>query len=87
MTVNIQMVGADVSKLKLDIALDDKQVVTVGNQETDFKRLIKCLPFTSQTCFVMESTGGYERVFVHFLLAQGIKVCVVNAKRARDYTL
>lgn len=84
-TPNYTIIGVDVSKLKLDIALDDKQVITVENQVDGFKRLLKHMATHSQACVVMEATVGHERAFAHFLLAQGIAVSVANAKRVRDY--
>jgi transposase len=75
----------DVSKLKLDIALDDKQVITVENQVDGFKRFLKHIMTPSQVGVVMEATGGYGRAFAHFLLTHGIAVSVANAKRVRDY--
>ena len=84
-TPNYTIIGVDVSKLKLDIALDAKQIVRVENQVDGFKRLLKHMATLSQVCVVMEATGGYERQLAHFLLAQGIAVSVVNAKRVRDY--
>lgn len=80
-----KMIGVDVSKLKLDIALDDRQAITIDNNENGFKALLKRLPTLAQAHFVMESTGGYELAFVYFLLAHGLGVSVVNAKRVRDY--
>lgn len=84
-TLNYTIIGVDVSKLKLDIALDDKQIITVENHVDGFKTFLKYIVAPSQVCVVMEATGGYERPHVHFLLAQGIAVGVVNAKRVRDY--
>ena len=80
-----QMMGVDVAKLKLDIAIDDKTVLTIDNQEENFKKLLKTLPDTGQICFVIEATGGYERKLVSFLQSKEIAVAVVNAKRVRDY--
>lgn len=82
---NYTMIGVDVAKLKLDIAIDDKTVLTLDNHEESFKKLLKSIPNIDQVCFVMEATGGYERKLVSFLQAKGIAVAVVNAKRVRDY--
>lgn len=79
------MIGVDIAKLKLDIAIDDKKVLTVDNKEENFKELLKTIPDVGQVCFVMEATGGYERKLVSFLQSKGIAVAVVNAKRVRDY--
>jgi len=79
------MIGVDVAKLKLDIAIDDKKVLTIDNKEESFRKLLKIIPDIDQVCFVMEATGGYERKLVSFLQSKGIAVAVINAKRVRDY--
>ena len=42
-TEEINMVGIDVSKVKLDIAINDKQFVTIKNNLIDFNKFIKGL--------------------------------------------
>lgn len=79
------MVGVDVSKRKLDIAIDDKKHFTIENQESKFSSLVNSIADIDHVCVVMEATGGYERKLVNFLLSKGIAVSVVNAKRVRDY--
>ena len=79
------MIGVDVAKLKLDIAIDDKTVLTIDNQEESFNKPLKTIPNIDQVCLVMEATGGYEKKLVSFLQSKGIAVAVVNAKRVRDY--
>lgn len=79
------LVGVDVAKLKLDIAIDDKTVLTIDNQEESFKKLLKNFPDMGQVCFVMEATGGYEKKLASFLQTKGLAAAVVNAKRVRDY--
>ncbi len=69
----------------MDIALDDKTVITLNNNEDDFKKLLNKLPTTEGICFVMEASGGYEKKFANFLLTQKIEVAIVNAKRVRDF--
>jgi transposase len=83
--IKFKMIGVDVAKLKLDIAFDDKHIITIDNQKDSFKQLLKLIADATQVCFVMEATGGYEKPLSNFLLAQGIAVCIVNAKRVRDY--
>lgn len=80
----ILMVGIDVAKDKLDITLTDGKVLTIKNETSAFKKLIKNRA-VEQLCFVMEATGGYEKPLVSFLLTENIKVAVVNAKRVRDF--
>lgn len=84
-TKELTMIGVDVAKAKLDIALDDKTVITFNNDEDDFKKLLNKLPTTEGICFVMEASGGYEKKFANFLLTQKIEVAIVNAKRVRDF--
>jgi transposase len=79
-------IGVDVSKKKLDIAIDDDTVITIENIESAFQDLLKNFPYPlEEVHFVMEATGGYERKFARFLLSKSISVSVVNAKRVRDY--
>jgi len=84
-TKNFKYIGVDVAKAKLDIAIDNRQVMTIDNQVAAFKALLKRLGDLGNTCFVMEATGGYERPFADFLQAKHIAVAIVNAKRVRDY--
>jgi transposase len=79
------MIGVDVAKLTLDIAVEDNKVLTIDNNEGGFKKLLKIIPDIDQACFVMEATGGYERKPVSFLQSKNIAVAVINAKRVRDY--
>ena len=83
--IKYTMIGVDVAKLKLDIAIDDNKVLTIDNNEEGFKKLLKIIPDSDQACFVMEATGGYERKLVSFLQLKNIAVAVINAKRVRDY--
>jgi transposase len=76
----IIMVGVDVAKDKLDI----EPVLTIKNEASAFKKLLKNRAVES-LCVVMEATGGYEKPLVSFLLTENIKVAVVNAKRVRDF--
>jgi len=79
-------IGVDVSKKKLDIAIDNDTVITIENIESAFQDLLKNFPYPlEEVHFVMEATGGYERKFARFLLSKSISVSVVNAKRVRDY--
>jgi transposase len=82
-TVKFNMVGVDVSKLQLDIAIDGKQAITISNEVGGYQKLLKHLIDPVKVCFVMEATGGYERPFAHYLLAQGIAVSIVNTRGAQ----
>ena len=83
--VKLKMIGVDVAKLTLDIAIDEKKHFTIDNQENKFSKLTNSIVDTDNVCVVMEATGGYERKLVNFLLSKEIAVSVVNAKRVRDY--
>jgi len=84
-TNEFTIIGVDVAKLKLDVALDDKHTIAVANDEEGFTKLLKAVPNLDQVCFVMEATGGYEKPLANFLQSKGYAVAVVNAKRVRDY--
>jgi transposase len=79
------MVGIDVAKDKLDVALDGQRMLLVGNHEAGFRELLQAVPDPGRVCWVMEATGGYEKALVNFLQAQELAVAVVNPKRVRDY--
>ena len=82
----LKIIGVDVAKRKLDLALDDNRFMTIDNNEQAFKVFLDTIgiPF-DQLLFVMEATGGYERSFEHYLLTHSISTSVVNPKRVRDY--
>ncbi len=84
-TKELKMIGVDVAKDKLDIAIDEKNVITVDNNEAGFKKIVNQLPTTDGICFVMEASGGYEKSFAEFLLNEKIAVAVIHAKRVRDF--
>jgi transposase len=79
------MIGIDVAKDKLDIALDDHHTISVSNDKKGFQALLKAAPNPSQACFIMEATGGYEKPLANFLQDNSYAVAVVNPKRVRDY--
>jgi hypothetical protein len=67
MTENRQkytMIGVDVAKLKLDVAINERHLLTVGNLEDGFKQILAQIARPKSVCFVLEATGGYEKPFV-----------------------
>ena len=86
LTKTLKIIGVDVAKAKLDLALDNDRFTTIDNNEKAFNAFLESIniPF-DQLLFVMEATGGYERAFESYLLKQSIKVSIVNPKRIRDY--
>lgn len=79
------MIGIDVAKDKLDIALDDHSTIPLSNDKKGFQTLLKAVSNPCQACFVMEATGGYEKSVARFLQDHNHAVAVVNPKRVRDY--
>jgi transposase len=79
-------VGIDVSKTKLDIALNETEVMLhCTNDNNGLKELIKLLPGKKSTLIILEATGGYEKLAAHALRKKGYCVAIVNAKRVRDF--
>lgn len=79
------MIGVDVAKLKLDVALDERTLLTVDNLDVGFKQVLKQIVNPQAVCFVREATGAYEKSFAAFLPSKNVAVSVINAKRVRDY--
>jgi len=85
LTQTLKKIGIDVSKKKLDIALDENTFVTIDNKEAAFIGFLKTRDCWDEFHFVMEATGGYENKFAQYLQSQSIVVSVVNPKRVRDF--
>jgi len=82
-----QFIGVDVSKDKLDFALDGKtRTWTSKNSEKEIvKQLIQPITNWTSTLVVMEATGGYESRLVALLHEHKIALAVVNPRRVRDF--
>ncbi|HID82450.1 MAG TPA: IS110 family transposase [Thiotrichales bacterium] len=82
----LKKTGVDVSRTKLDIALDKQTFFSIDNTEKAFIIFLESLDRPLQGLhFVLEATGGYEKKFARFLLSQSIAVSIVNPKRVRDF--
>ena len=82
----LNRVGVDVSKEKLDIALNETDFITIDNDEEAFQKLLQTITIPLKDVhFIMEATGGYESKFADFLLNKNISVSIINPKRVRDY--
>lgn len=77
------VVGIDVSKQSLDVALPDGQVIHVGNDESGIGQLLGQLKAVDLV--VMEATGGYETQLATALVGAGLRVAVVNPRQVRDF--
>jgi len=77
------VVGVDVSKAKLDVALP-KEALTIENNTKAIQQLVDRMKSDS-VIVVMEATGGYENQLVQALHNHGIALAVVNPRRVRDF--
>ncbi len=79
-------IGVDVSKPILDVTiLPNNKYMQFKNDLAGIERLIKKLKKFPNVLIVMESTGGYEKLLAISLFKAGLKVCVMNPKRIRDF--
>ena len=77
------VIGVDVSKMKLDVALPEKSV-TIDNEPKSIQQLVNRIKSDS-VIVVMEATGGYESQLVQALHCHDIPLAVVNPRRVRDF--
>lgn len=73
--------GIDVSKDNLDSQFRNN-VNRYDNTVKGIKKLAKENP---NAHYILESTGGYERLAAWTLMSEGYKVSIVNPKRVRDF--
>jgi transposase len=78
------VVGVDVSKAKLDVALCENQTVTIKNSNASIVADLIGQIDPESTLVVMEATGGYEKLLVTTLHEHNIPLAVVNPRRVRD---
>ena len=82
----LNKIGVDVSKKKLDIALNEVDFISIDNDVNAFEAFLNTISHPlNDVHFIMEATGGYESKFADFLLKKNIAVSIVNPKRVRDY--
>jgi transposase len=81
-----RFVGIDVSKATLDAHLrPDAQARQFDNTPDGIAALLEWVTPLAPTLVVLEATGGYERAAVAALSLKGLRVCLVNPKRVRDF--
>jgi len=78
------VVGIDVSKRHLDVALADR-LERVTNDAAGLAALIAMTAAAAASLVVLEATGGYETAAVLALQGAGIPVAVINPRQARDF--
>ena len=77
------VIGVDVSKAKLDIAMP-KESLEIANNTKAIQQLVDRIK-TDSVIVVMEATGGYENQLVQMLHKNSIALAVVNPRRVRDF--
>jgi transposase len=78
-------VGIDVSKDRLDVAVDDAPPWSVANTPAGHAELVGRLAPAAPTLVVLESTGGLEIAAAAAVAAAGLPVSVINPRQARDF--
>jgi transposase len=82
------VVGIDVSKARLDVAvLPSGEAFQVGNDEAGWAKLIGRLKGRKVKAIGLEPSGGYERRLIKALRKAGLPVRRVNPYRVRHYAL
>lgn len=80
------VVGIDVSKDRLDIALSPSgDVFFVGNSHAGLDALVSRLKAQQADVIALEATGGFETLAVAALSSAGFAVLVVNPAQVRAY--
>ena len=81
-----EVVGIDVSKAQLDVALlHAQEELQYANDATGIEQLVKHLKTLEIDLVVTEATGGYETAVATALAAAGLRVAVVNPRQVRDF--
>lgn len=81
-----EVVGIDVSKEQLDVALlRSAEQLQFRNDAVGIEELGKRLNAVAVELVVMEATGGYETAVASALVGAGLRVAVVNPRQVRDF--
>ena len=81
-----QVVGIDVSKAVLDLAvLPTGEQLQIANDTDGIEQLRSKLTSAEVDLVVMEATGGYETAVATALAGAGLRVAVVNPRQVRDF--
>ena len=80
------VVGIDVSKAKLDVALlPGGEQFTVSNDRHGIGELLRQVSPLAPSRVVLEATGKLEQLAVSELAAAGLPVVVINPAQVRHY--
>ena len=81
-----RLIGVDVSKDKLDVAVrPDGQRWQTANTEEAFPELIARLKALEPELIVIEATGGLERAVVAAMATADLPVAMINPRQAREF--
>ncbi|NCD18204.1 MAG: IS110 family transposase [Actinobacteria bacterium] len=84
-TEKINYVSIDVASKKIDVLINGKVSSFSNTISSVDKMLNKANKYGNNNHFILEATGGYERVTAWRLLALGEKVSIINPARVREY--
>jgi transposase len=79
------IVGIDVAKDKVDVALRAGAEATFANTPSGRRQLVKWVKQHQVDKAVMEASGGYERSWARLLQDGGLEVWIVDPKRVRRF--
>jgi transposase len=79
------LVGIDVAKLKIDVAIKGGAEATFANDGEGHRQLLEWLKQHDVDKAVMEASGGYERSWGRLLRKAGLEVATVDPKRVRHF--
>lgn len=81
-----RMIGVDVSKDKLDVAVrPDGEEWQTENTEEAFPELIARLKALKPELIIIEATGGLERAVIATMAAADLPVAMINPRQAREF--
>lgn len=79
-------VGIDVAKNSFEVAVTgETQTLSLGNDEAGHAELSQVLVPLAPRLVLLEATGGYEQELALALAAAGLRVSVINPRKARDF--
>ena len=85
MAQNRTIVGIDVAKDKVDVALRSGAEATFANTPSGRRQLVKWVKQHQVSKAVLEASGGYERSWARLLQDAGLEVWIVDPKRVRRF--
>jgi len=84
MNIQVIVVGIDVSKDWLDVAIGSESL-RVTNESAGIQELLERLREVGAQSVVMEATGGYETQAASAIAGAGLRLAVVNPRQVRDF--